>query len=206
MSGSRLATFSEPILAIACHLTSDLRRSVPMTHFRYLRVEEWRNLREIRLRALSDSPETFLATFEREDNYNESEWQSEFERGDWIVGFADGEPVSLVGVTYAPKERKHYIEYMWVAPPHRESGVAKEMLDFVFAGLRNADVAEVFLWILDGNEPAALLYKKKGFAPTSRSHKLKAKPGRTEQQMKFELASRQETGSTAGSGTLATRR
>jgi hypothetical protein len=37
-------------------------------------------------------------------------------------------------------------------------------------------------------------------------HKLKAKPGRTEQQMKFEMTSRQETGSTAGSGALATHR
>jgi ribosomal protein S18 acetylase RimI-like enzyme len=46
----------------------------------------------------------------------------------------------------------------------------------------------VYLWVLDGNEPAARLYKSAGFISTSLRQPLPADPGRSEQQMLLNLA------------------
>ena len=59
-------------------------------------------LRDIRLSALAESPHAFLATYEREKAYSEDQWRAEFTRGDWIVGFLDGRPAGLLGVTQDP--------------------------------------------------------------------------------------------------------
>jgi len=164
-----------------------MRRSSSMADFHYLKRKEWPTLREIRLRALGESPEMFLATLAQESTYGRRKWRAEFKRGWWIVGLAGDEPVSLVGVTYASAEDRHYIEYMWVAPVYRGSGVATGMLDFAFARLRESGIHEIYLWILDGNEPASLLYKKKGFASSNVMNQLKEKPGRTEERLKLDL-------------------
>ena len=170
-----------------------------MVDFRYLKRKEWATLREVRLRALGESPEMFLATLSQESTYGRRKWRAEFKRGWWIVGLTSDGPVSLVGVTYASDEYRYYIEYMWVAPANRGSGIATNMLDFAFARLRRSGIHEIYLWILDGNEPASLLYKKKGFASNDVVHKLnEKKPGRTEEQLKLDLWHSSATNGPAG--------
>lgn len=161
-----------------------------MVDFRYLTGGEWQTLREARLTALAESPECFLSSAEKEKQYDEPRWRSEFGRGRWIVGYVNDKLVSLAGVTYAPDEAKHYIEYMWVHPRYRHAGIAKSMLEKSFEQLRASGIENIYLWVLVGNENAILLYKKKGFQSTGLSHDLgQLKPGRTEEQLSLSLAS-----------------
>jgi ribosomal protein S18 acetylase RimI-like enzyme len=81
-----------------------------------------------------------------------------------------------------------YLEYMWVAPKCRRSGLALRMLAVVLDRLRARGVRTVYLWVLDGNEPAARLYKSAGFVSTSLRQPLPADPGRSEEQMHLSLA------------------
>lgn len=146
-------------------------------------------LREIRLEALQDSPESFLATYDSEKAFDEKQWRAEFARGGWNVGFRGSQAVSLLGTTherYGPADLC-YLEYMWVAPHCRRSGVALRTLAVVLDRLRSSGIRTVLLWILDGNEAAARLYQRVGFVSTHRRQPLAERPGRTEHEMRLEL-------------------
>jgi ribosomal protein S18 acetylase RimI-like enzyme len=174
-----------------------MRNSSSMVEYHALSEDDWRTLQEIRLRALRESPDTFLATREQEQNYDESRWRAEFARGEWIIGLLDGEEISLVGVTHVtdphdPALEKHYVEYMWVAPGYRRSGVGHRMLDFALDRLYKSGVQSVNLWVLDGNLPAVALYEQMGFRRTKVVNLLtKEKPGRSEEAMWLDLSQHQ---------------
>jgi ribosomal protein S18 acetylase RimI-like enzyme len=152
--------------------------------------DEWYTLRKVRLTALRESPDAFLSTYEREKDYGEDEWRAEFKRGDWNVGHHQGQLASLLGVTREPQTPMHqcYLEYIWVARQFRRSGVASRMLATVIERLPESGVQTAFLWVLDGNHPAMRLYEQAGFVSTHRRQPLAARPGRTEELLRLDLA------------------
>jgi ribosomal protein S18 acetylase RimI-like enzyme len=161
-----------------------------MPDIRPLVPDEWPILRHIRLAALHESPDAFLATYEREICYDEDQWRSEFGRGDWNIGFVDGAPVSLLGVTQTldtPADTR-YLEYLWVAPGHRGRGTAVQMLTVILERLRVSGVRTAFLWVLDGNDVAMRVYKRVGFLRTDYRQPLPGRPGRSEERLYMNLA------------------
>ena len=50
-----------------------------------LHSDEWARLRDIRLRALLDSPHAFGGTYENESNFDESRWHIEFAKQTFLV-------------------------------------------------------------------------------------------------------------------------
>jgi ribosomal protein S18 acetylase RimI-like enzyme len=150
-----------------------------------LTPDEWLVLRNIRLAALRESPHTFLSTHEQENSYGEEKWRSEFKRGIWNIGIVEDRPVSLLGVTRDVNMPDHecYLEYLWVSPECRRSGVALSMLTIVLDRLKSSGVRTAFLWVLDGNEAAVRLYKRVGFVSSNQRQPLAARPGRSEERM-----------------------
>jgi RimJ/RimL family protein N-acetyltransferase len=144
-------------------------------------------LRDIRLAALRESPRNFLSTYQRERVYEDEHWRAEFTRGDWNVGFYEGEPISLLGVTHDDETPVDacYLEYLWVAPGHRRRGVALRMIKVILDRLSEAGVRTVFLWVLDGNDIAIQVYERSGFVRTN--HSQPARPGRTEERLVLDL-------------------
>lgn len=170
--------------------STNVPKSWLVSDIKLLARDEWPMLRDIRLNALQDSPESFLSTYEREILYGEEQWRAEFARGEWNIGLLGTQPVSLLGATREDNMMldQCYLEYMWVAPKCRRSGLALRMLAVVLDRLRARGVRTVYLWVLDGNEPAARLYKSAGFVSTSLRQPLPADPGRSEEQMHLSLA------------------
>lgn len=164
------------------------RRKSPAV-VKQLTPDQWSELKDIRLTALADSPQMFLSSFDREKGYTRPRWETEFKRGDWYAGYAGGRPICIVGVTKetdTPAD-ECFIEYMWVAPQYRRSGVARSLLEEVLSDLRDTGCKTVFLWILDGNDIAAHLYERLGFDWTGRVQPLADRPGRSELQMSLNL-------------------
>lgn len=161
-----------------------------MPDIKSLSSDEWLKLRDIRLTALGESPDSFLSTLAREKSFTEEKWRAEFIRGSWNVGYADGRPVSLVGITREPDTPMDqcYLEYVWVAPTLRHQGVAFAMLNEVLAQLRESGVRTVFLWVLDGNDVAMRLYERVGFTRNNHRQPLAARPGRSEERLWLELS------------------
>jgi ribosomal protein S18 acetylase RimI-like enzyme len=156
---------------------------------RVLPRDEWLTLRDIRLSALQESPEAFLSTYELEKGYDAARWQAEFSRGSWNIGYLHRNPVSLLGTTRETGQPHYecYIEYLWVAPQWRRSGLALGMIAAVLKRLQAAGVQTVFLWVLDGNDSAVRLYERAGFARTHQRQPIDTRPGRTEERMRLEL-------------------
>lgn len=157
---------------------------------RLLGDDEWRLLRDLRLRALRDAPEAFLSTLHRESAWTQNDWMGELERGDWLAGFADGDAIALLGATsesdIAATER--YLSYLWVAPDHRRRGVGRELVLYMLDRLRFLGVDRVWLWVLDGNESARRLYVVLGFVSTHERQPLRNDPSRCEERMSLALS------------------
>ena len=141
-----------------------ITRGLP--RIRVLSRGEWNLLSNLRLDALKDSPSSFLSSYEREQQFRKREWRAEFSRGEWMVADQLGTPVGLLGTTRepdaAPDER-----YLWVAPEVRRSGVASALINEAMRRLRREGVSILWLWVLNGNEPARCFYRKHGFVLTN---------------------------------------
>src|SRR5260370_20474271 len=112
--------------------------------------DDWVRLRNIRLWALKDSPDSFLSTYDKELSYSEDHWRAEFDRGDWHVGTGNGEDIGLLGVTREPHTPADecYLEYLWVAPGSRRSGLAFRMVTTILDVLRDSGIRISYLWVL----------------------------------------------------------
>jgi ribosomal protein S18 acetylase RimI-like enzyme len=151
--------------------------------------DEWSRLRHIRLAALADYPAAFLSSHDVEAAYDEQQWRREFARGEWNIIIADGEEVGLLGVTREPgmSSQECYLEYLWVAPGFRRSGVGSALLRTVLDGLRDFGVHTVWLYILNGNQAAMRLYQRFGFQRTNERQLLPDHPAGSEERMKLRL-------------------
>lgn len=135
---------------------------------RELRSEDWEELRELRLKALRESGNSFLSNYGRESAYKPGAWVAEFERGHWwVLPDDDGSAAGLIGAAKA--EGRWYLEYLWIDPAKRRRGLAEKLTDHVIGHLADAEGADdVALWVIEGNDAAKSLYEKMGFAEEGR--------------------------------------
>ena len=156
---------------------------------RLLTADEWVKLRDIRLAGLRESPQAFLSTYQREIVYHEDRWRAEFTRGKWYIGILAGRPISLLGITRGPGVPIHecYLEYLWVSPEYRRSGIALGMLTAVLRRLQASAVRTAFVWVLDDNEAARHLYERIGFVSSNHRQPLPERPGSSEEKLMLTL-------------------
>src|SRR4051794_15331093 len=97
-----------------------------MITVRRIRIDEDRLLREIRLRALSDTPLAFGSTYVREKAFDADEWQRRATRaatsddGAMFLAFDDHHCCGIIGC-FASEDLpgQACIVSMWVAPEYR---------------------------------------------------------------------------------------
>lgn len=150
---------------------------------------EWPRLREARLTALKEAAGAFLSNYGRELRYGEEDWRAEFSRGEWTLMTRYGRLVGLIGVTReaTTPPSECYLEYLWISPEFRRSGVASDLIKIVLKRLIKSGVTTVWLWILEGNEPARRLYEGLGFVSTHKRQPLSDNPSRYEELMRLEI-------------------
>jgi ribosomal protein S18 acetylase RimI-like enzyme len=154
-----------------------------------LAPRQWPTLRTIRLAALEEAPDSFLARYEDQRDWEPAQWRAEFVRGEWSIGFNLKKPISLLGCTREESTPldECYLEYLWVSPEFRNTGIGYSMLVNAIERLRKAGVRTAFLWVLDGNEPAVRLYRRVGFVSGNYRQPLADRPGRAEELMRLDL-------------------
>lgn len=148
---------------------------------------EWIILRDMRLAALRESPGTFLSSYSKESAYEEQDWRAEFGRGEWTIEVRNDKAIALVGVTReqdTPPD-ECYLEYMWVRPGFRRCGVATDLIKTVLRHLLNRGFVTIWLWVLEGNEPARRLYEKCGFTSTGLTQRPHRGLSRSEELMRL---------------------
>jgi GNAT superfamily N-acetyltransferase len=150
---------------------------------RRLQPDDWQAFLDIRLAALADSPSAFATTLARAQAFTEADWRSRLTTGCTVVAAdgAGGEPVGLAG-GYLHDGVPELI-MMWVRPDRRGTGAADVLVEAVadWAGEQGAD--RLLLWVVEGNERAARVYRRLGFAHTGAAQPVPGNPSLTEVQM-----------------------
>jgi ribosomal protein S18 acetylase RimI-like enzyme len=128
---------------------------------------QWRELRDLRLLALSDAPEAFESRYEDAVKRPEQWWI------DWAERSADGEgqgmflawdgdaPVGIVGAFV--EQPRCWLISMWAAPAARRRGIGSALVESVAEFARASRHTELFLKVRFDNEPAKRLYERCGF-------------------------------------------
>lgn len=160
-----------------------------MPHIELLGTDQWAILRDVRLEALRQEPDSFLARYEDEKEFDEARWRAEFDRGQWSAGSYRRRRVSLLGSTREKNTpwSECFLEYLWVSPEWRDKGLGSGMLVHAIDRLRKEGVRTAFLWVLDGNDTAVRLYRRVGFVSANHRQPLPGRPGRTEELMRLDL-------------------
>jgi ribosomal protein S18 acetylase RimI-like enzyme len=144
-----------------------------MSELRRLGPDDWEEFRDIRLRALADSPDAFGSTLEREQAFTEADWRTRLTGPVYIV--ADPTPVAVGGLF--DNEGVGQIWGMWTDPAHRGQGHARRILDAVTPLL-----PRIQLHVNITNGGARTTYERYGFVGTGELEPLR--PG-SEQRMEL---------------------
>jgi ribosomal protein S18 acetylase RimI-like enzyme len=149
-----------------------------VTEVRPARAGEWREVRDLRLRALADAPDAFGSTLEREREYGEREWLS------WISGWEDSTNRLVVGIdadawvgmavgSKTEKDELAHVYGMWVDPLARRGGLGRRLLDDVTDWLRALGATEIELGVTATNRGALAFYERMGFVDTQERRPLR---------------------------------
>jgi|SRR5215831_2209507 len=158
-------------------------------------ADEWRIYRDLRLRALADSPDAFGRTLAEEVSRLDAEWvrrlgsSADSERNLPVVAELRGEPIGLAwGRIDTSNLDAAVLTQMWVAPPHRGVGAGQMLLRAVIAWAKGRNVSFLDLGVTCGNSPARRLYERAGFKPRGAPEPLRAGSDLLVQPMRLGLA------------------
>ena len=140
--------------------------------------EEWERVRDLRLRSLSDAPDAFGSTLEREGGLGESGWI------DWIEGWEGATNAMFVaergedwiGMAVGSRtgeEADGHLYGMWVDPSWRKQGIGARLVEAVIGWARSWGAGTLILGVTEFNDGAAGFYERLGFADTGERYPLR---------------------------------
>jgi ribosomal protein S18 acetylase RimI-like enzyme len=140
-------------------------------------------LREIRLQALSDAPDAFGSSYEREVARTTADWQGWMSPG---VAFILCEPAGARGMVAGLRDEADleivHLMAMWVHPKVRGSGGADELVEAVLAWAQSEGAKVVRLKVIQGNDRARRFYERMDFRSTGREE-IRLRDGAIELEM-----------------------
>lgn len=127
---------------------------------------EWPLWRDVRLAALTQSPEAFRSRLADWAETGEPRWRERLARPDAynIVAEHDG---GVVGVASGvPEDGAAWLHSVWVSPRARGLGAGGLLVGAVEEWARASGAPELLLAVVPGNDTAIGLYERRGFAAT----------------------------------------
>jgi GNAT superfamily N-acetyltransferase len=164
-----------------------------MITVRAFKPEEWPQYRNVRLRALKESPHAFGSTFEDAVKYPDETWKNRLQdlsiESDLALAAFDGdEAMGLAWGRIDPETLERADLYqMWGSPDIRGQGIGRKLLYGVIEWARQQGAGYVILGVTIGNEPAEQLYRTAGFSPVGEPEPLRENSPKLIQNMKLVL-------------------
>jgi len=167
---------------------------MPTAHIREFLSNEWQTYREIRLRALADSPDAFGSTLAGEQAHPEAWWVERLASG--VTSATDlplfaeilGQPCGLAWGRIEPDSPGVACLYqVWVAPETRGMGAGRRLLDAVISWAEGLSVGAVELSVTCGDTSARRLYDRAGFVRFGVPEPVRPGVELLEQPMRLEL-------------------
>jgi ribosomal protein S18 acetylase RimI-like enzyme len=131
--------------------------------------------KDVRLRALKDSPHAFGSTYARESQFDDSEWIARVQRwnGESGVGFLamdEGTACGIAGSLLDKNDRTSaQLVSMWTAPTQWQLGTGRLLVNEVLNWALGRSARSLVLMVTSNNEPAILFYERLGLTRTGRT-------------------------------------
>ena len=140
---------------------------------RLLDVEDWPTWRDLRLRALAESPTAFGSTYDRERLYTPADWQELLADPTCasVLATVDGTPAGLAG-GYPDLPGLLHVIAMWVDPAVRGRGLAGALLGALEKWAAERGL-RLHLDVTTTNLAARRAYERYGFVGTGETRPLR---------------------------------
>jgi ribosomal protein S18 acetylase RimI-like enzyme len=145
--------------------------------------------KEVRLRALEDSPGAFDSTHARESQFADSEWMQRVEQWSGMsgAGFLAMDAGTACGIAGSFLDQndptRARLISVWTAPKHRKRGIGRLLVNEVLNWALGRNARELQLMVTSNNEPAIRFYQRLGFTQTGRSEPYPNDPAVVEYEM-----------------------
>lgn len=148
---------------------------------RLLDDDEWQLYREVRLAALRDAPEAFVAGFEDEAARGEAYWRERMIRADRIVAEREEGPVGVVclGLHHENPETGEVFG-LWTAPMVRGARVARDLVSTAAQKAAEDGCRLLYFWAGSDNASAVGFASSYGFRPTAERRPVRVADGAPE--------------------------
>lgn len=148
---------------------------------RRVQAADWRALRDVRLRALADTPDAYGTTYEQDAARGDAFWQQRAADSEHnlqnitVTAEEGGRFLALAGGFF--EGLVVHIVSVWTDPVARGQGVAAQLVAMVMDWARGSGARRIILEVTEGNDTAYRVYERLGFRPTGVLHPLR--PGAT---------------------------
>jgi len=158
----------------------------PPVRLDWVSPEDWKDLRSVRLRALTDAPKACFSEHSGEADWLEEDWRSAIQQTRWVVARTAHDVIGVARSSQdAGSPERRYIEAVWVAPEFRRLGVGSGLVHSLIGRERNCGIKEILLWVIDSNDYARNFYLRMGFKPTGRIQPVPGREKRTEELLAY---------------------
>jgi ribosomal protein S18 acetylase RimI-like enzyme len=149
--------------------------------------------KEVRLRALKDTPLAFGSTYAKESLLADADWERR--AAGWCNGGSagfltlDGTVGCGIAAGFVDQDdpaRAHLVS-MWVAPTHRRLGVGRLLVGSVATWAAGHGCRQIVLNVTSVNDAAMRFYEQLGFTMTGKTEPYPNDPGIIEYQMGMRL-------------------
>ncbi len=136
---------------------------------RRLGVDEWQEYRAVRLTALQESPDAFVASHDDEAAEDEEFWRARMGRSVRLLAERDGEPQGIASVGPAGEDQPEASQLfgLWVSPAARGTGVATALVRAGAMAAAEGGQEQLLYWVGTDNGRAVAFASGFGFRPTA---------------------------------------
>jgi GNAT superfamily N-acetyltransferase len=135
---------------------------------RVLTESEWALYRDVRLRALAESPDSFAATLEEEVDRDEGFWRDRMTRSDRLLAEDGSVAEGIVSVgPYADEPSAAECYGLYVVPEARGTGVSWRLVEAAAALAIKKGYRQLYYWVGTDNPRAIGFGNNFGFRSTS---------------------------------------
>lgn len=160
-----------------------------MSIIKRITAEDGLVFKEVRLRALQDTPTAFSSTYAKEAQFPDEEWRSRAARCNGVdrIGFLAYDDDRACGMVFCFIEEhdkdEGTIVSMWVAPEVRQAGVGRLLIDSVVGWARSLGMHRLKLMVTSVNPGAIAFYERNGFTMSGKTGPYPNDPAITEYEM-----------------------
>ena len=146
--------------------------------------------KDIRLRALQDSPNAFSSTYAEESKLNDADWVKRATQwsGAKSIGYLALDDRAAVGIAAGilnqTEPSRADLVSMWVASTHRRKGIGGMLVETVVAWARSQNAQVLLLLVTSNNHKAINFYQRLGFSLTGKTEPYRNDPSLLNYEMR----------------------